>query len=105
MTVFVLLAGIAIAAFVFAALLWSIYRAVTSEGRERLVHLLCALSTIMAMFAITYGSPGHGAFAGASLAVIAAFAFWYDKGWSKLLPVVQILFGIVLIVGLPWAHA
>ena len=100
-----ILGGIAIAAFVFAALLWSIYRAVTTAGHLRMVHLLLAINTILGMQALSFGSPIFGQFVGGGLVVIGTFALWYDDGWSKLLPLVQILFGGVLIVGLPWLIA
>lgn len=96
-----LLGGIALAAFVFAALLWSIYRAVVTNGRKRVVAVLLSLTTLFGMMALTWLWVIPAQIAGGALIVLGLAAIWTDPGWSKLLPLVQAVFGVVLIVGLP----
>ncbi len=100
-----LLGGIALAAFVFAALLWSIYRAVVTEGRMRVVAILLSLTTLFGMATLSWLWVVPAQITGAALIVLGLMAIWTDPGWSKLLPFVQAIFGVVLIVGLPWLVA
>lgn len=99
---FTLLAGIVLAAFIFAALLWSVYRAVVTEGSTRLVAVLLSLNTLIGMGMLTLLEVIPALIAGVGLVILGALAIRNDPGWSKLLPFVQVIFGIVLIVGLPW---
>jgi len=102
---FELLAGIALAAFLFSAFLWSIYRSVMTKGRARQVNIFLGIFTLLGLIAISNTWQILALSAGVPLAILSLVAIWYDKGWSKLLPLVQLLFGIALILGLPWAAA
>ena len=97
-----LFAGTLLALLLFAALLWSSYRAFMTKGGWRLNAGALSLATLGGMLTITYLSPGPGAVAGLVCVVCGLAATWHDPRWSKLLPLVQCLFGLVLITGLPW---
>ncbi|PTX55618.1 hypothetical protein C8N43_0257 [Litoreibacter ponti] len=97
-----LLAGIVIAAAVFAALLWSIYRAATTRGRTRLIAVLLGLSTILGMASISLNQPGIAVMAGGACLIFGLYGVWAEDRWSKLLPFAQAVFGLALIAGLPW---
>lgn len=98
-----LLIGVVLAAFLFAALMWSIYRAVTSSGRARLNATLLSLTTILGMGTVTYSWVDLAMASGSGLVVFGLIAVLKDPGWGKLLPLVQAGFGVALIMGLPWA--
>lgn len=100
--IFQLLIGIVIAAAIFASLLWSIYRGTTTVGMTRSVALLLSFDTVLAMGAISFNSPNLGSFFGGCLVTLGVISIWLDQGWSRLLPLVQVIFGIVLILGLPF---
>lgn len=95
MTVFTLLIGIVIAAAVFAALLWSIYRLVTVKGRLRVNYAILALSTLLVVAAVTWNFAALSMTAGLTCAASGLIAMWADKGWNKLLPFVQVLLGLL----------
>ena len=88
-----LLLGIAIAAAVFAALLWSIYRAVIVTGRLRINYTLLSLSTLLVVTGITWNLTMLTLTSAMSLAVTAVIAIIYEARWSKLLPLVQLVLG------------
>ncbi len=96
------LGGVALAAFLFSALLWSIYRAVVTSGFRRQVAIFLSLNTVFGMIALTMLWQIPAQVAGGGLIALGLIAVWTDPGWSKLLPFIQVLFGAVLIVGLPW---
>lgn len=103
MNVPVLLAGIVIAALLFSALLWSVYRAVTTTGRLRLHAGALAFFTVLGMVSISLNAPGMAILTGAGCAGMGAMGIWSETRWSKLMPLVQLLFGLALIARLPWA--
>lgn len=89
-----LLIGIVLAACLFAALLWSVYRAVTQTGLHRLVQGFLAISTLIVVAAVTWDFHAMLVSGGITCAVMAAIAIWYEPRWSKLLPLVQLLLGL-----------
>lgn len=91
--IFQLLAGIVIAAVVFAALLWSIYRAVQSRGKERAVYVILALSTLLVVTAFSYDLLGLLLTSGFTCLGAALYGIVLDRGLNKLLPFVQLLLG------------
>ncbi|MCY4179662.1 MAG: hypothetical protein OXC60_10525 [Litoreibacter sp.] len=88
-----LLIGIVLAACVFAALLWSIYRTVQTKGNLRLNYALLSISTLTIAAGITYDLLGLMVSAGVTCMGTAIIAIVKDPGWSKLLPVTQLLLG------------
>jgi cytochrome bd-type quinol oxidase subunit 1 len=88
------LIGIVLAACLFAALLWSIYRAVTLTGTPRVVHAFLAISTIIVVCAVTWDFHAMMLSGGITCAVTAFIALWQERRWSKLLPLVQLLLGL-----------
>lgn len=100
-----IMGGIALSAFLFAALLWSIYRAAVTSGKLRINATFLTIYTLLGMVALTYSWVVMAQVTGVLIIITALVAIWTDPGWSKLLPVVQALFGVVLIVGLPWLTA
>lgn len=93
MNMFAILIGIVIAACIFAALLWSIYRAVVTTGRLRTTYIVLALSTLMVVSGITWTLNALLLTASVSLIVTAIIAMIYEARWSKLLPLAQLLLG------------
>lgn len=93
MDIFALLAGIVIAATVFSALLWSIYRSVVTQERQRLNYTLLSLSTLLVVTAITYNLTMLLLMAGITTVGTGLFAIIAEHRWSKLLPLVQIVLG------------
>ena len=88
-----LLIGIVLAACVFAALLWSIYRTVQTKGNLRINYALLSISTIVIALGITYDWLGVLVSAGVTCIGTSLIAIYQDKGWSKLLPFAQLLLG------------
>ncbi|MEM9011786.1 MAG: hypothetical protein AAGE18_11195 [Pseudomonadota bacterium] len=104
MTIFALLAGIVIAVGVFGATLWSFAQILLARGALRWTHGLSLLATIAGMAAITLVSPPAALAAGAALVLSAAVAGWLERRWTRLLPILQIVFGLALATGLPFAE-
>jgi len=96
-----LLFGIVIAAFIFAALLWSLYRAVSGVGMVRVTHAAVVVLIIALMAALTLGwsIPARGL--GAVLIIAGLGAVWNDTSWSRLLPMCAAGFGLAALQGLP----
>ncbi|WP_299303117.1 hypothetical protein [uncultured Litoreibacter sp.] len=90
-----LLIGIIIAAAVFAAFLWSLYRAVMTKGRLRVNYAVMAISTLLVVAGITWNLAALTFAASVSLIVSAAIGVWADQKWSKLLPLVQMVLGVL----------
>lgn len=99
--VFGILTGIVLAACVFAALLWSLYRVTITTRWLRLVYAVLAISTILVAAAITWNLATLTLTAGLTCAVTALVALWVEPRWSKLLPLVQLVLGVMSI----WAGA
>lgn len=99
--VFGILTGIVLAACVFAALLWSLYRITQTTRWLRLVYAVLAVSTILVAAAITWNLATLTLTAGLTCAVTALVALWVEPRWSKLLPFVQLVLGVMSI----WAGA
>jgi len=89
-----LLIGIVLAACLFAALLWSVYRAVTQTGFVRTANVLLAVSTLIVVSAVTWEMHAMLLSGGVTCALTALIAIWQDRRWSKLLPFVQFLLGV-----------
>lgn len=97
MSIYELLAGLVIAACVFAAFLWSIYRAVQTKGKQRAIYTVLMLSTLLVVTAFTYNLAGLLLTSGFTCIGAALFATIYDERWNKLLPFVQMLLGLLAV--------
>jgi len=89
-----LLIGIELAACLFAALLWSLYRAVTQTGMHRTVQAFLAISTLIVVAAVTWDYHAMLVSGGITCTVLAVIALWFEPRWSKLLPLVQLVLGL-----------
>lgn len=94
---FAFLTGIVIAAAVFAALLWSIYRAVIVKGAMRAVYVFLAISTLLVVSGVTWNWPTLIFTSSLTLAVTAIIAIGLETRWSKLLPLVQLALAVLCI--------
>jgi len=103
MTIFTLLAGVALALPLFAALLWSLAQAVRRRGALRIAHVAAGLLTLAAMAALSGEAPAAATAAGALLALAGLAASALERGWNRLLPLVQAIAGGALAAGLPFA--
>lgn len=101
MTFAYILAGILIAATLFASVLWSCAQAFQRSGRLRNTYLALVLLTIGGMAAVSWGLNVEMRILGAALIIFGALAVFYERGSSRFLPLVQLLFGLVLLLGLP----
>lgn len=103
--IFELISGMTIAAGVFAALLWSLYQSVMKRGPLQYAHMAAATLTILGMASISAGSSFFAQILGILLLTAAATATILEVRWNRVLPALQIIFSIVLILGLPFVSA
>ena len=101
MTLIPLLVGILLAATLFASVLWSLAQAFQRRGRLRNYHLALALLTIGGMATVSWALDVEMRLVGIGLLVFGALAVWAERGTSRLLPLIQLLFGLALLLGLP----
>ncbi len=97
-----LLAGITLAALVFAATLWSAYRIYQQPGRTRWVHGALLALTLAGMAALDAVVPVAAQVVGGALIVAAGAGAWVERGSSRLLPLAQGVFGVALLLRLPF---
>ncbi len=101
--IFNILAGILGGAAIFAATLFSIYQAAIHSGRLRFSHLSSALLTVAGAATVSWLLPKIAMIVGILLVVSAAIAAACEHRWNRVFPIFQILFGLALIIGLPFA--
>ena len=101
--IFELMGGIAVAAGVFAAFLWSIYQSVLKRGPLQYAHIATGTLTILGMASISAVSLLLAQILGIALLATATTAAILETRWNRVLPAFQIIFAIVLILGLPFA--
>ncbi|MSU88980.1 hypothetical protein GE300_04990 [Rhodobacteraceae bacterium 2CG4] len=97
-----LLIGILVAAGIFAATLFSAVQIYRAAGRLRLAHAAAAALTLAAMACLSLGWWGAAQAAGALLCLAALAALALERGWNRLLPAFQLLFGAALLARLPF---
>lgn len=93
----VVLAGIVLAALVFAALLWAIYRSVVTTGRKRIAYVVLTISTVLVALAATYDLVGLLFSSGFTCLASALLATLYEPRWNKILPLIQVILGVLAI--------
>jgi len=98
----VLMAGILLAAFIFGATLYALVQAIRTKRSQRLANIVLIFGTLGGMSSIQYLNPTLAVFAGGLLAISAVVATWHEAGVSKLLPIILGLFGVILMLGLPF---
>lgn len=96
------LAGIALAASLFAALIFSVGRAAGSTGRLRVLHLLVAGLIIAGMPAVSLAAPGPARLVALLLAPAAALLVGFERGFNRVLPLAPLFFAVALFTGLPF---
>ena len=101
MTIITLLAGILVAAILFASVLWSFAQAFQRRGQIRVTYLALMALTVLGMATVTYRLDIPMRVAGVALIVAGALAIREETGSSRLLPMIQLLFGLALLLGLP----
>lgn len=105
MTIFYLLIGILLAALVFGALMWSVVQAVRGTGNQRMNYGILAAATLGGMLALTYDLGITARMIGGLLIYFGGVAFVAEQGSARALPLVQIILGLCLLVGLTSAIA
>ena len=100
MTVFTLLLAILLAAFVFAATLFSAAQVYLCWSRRALSmsHALSVLATFAGMAALHIGSGTLSITAGLPLLASSGTAFYLERRWNRLLPPFQFTFAVVLLM-------
>ena len=101
--IFQFMGGILVAAGVFASLLWSFYQTAMTRGRLQWAHGMAAAFTLAGMASLSFVSPILAMVFGVALAIAAIAALLYEQRWNRLLPLFQVVFAIVLILGLPFS--
>ena len=100
MTMVTLLTGAILAFSRFTALLWSARQLVAETGRLRKAHGALAGLLIAAMGALTLEWTLAIRVVGGLLAVAALAATLLEAGWTRLIPVFPLLFGLAMAAGL-----
>ncbi len=100
-----ILAGIVLAAALFAALIFSVGRAAATAGRLRLLHLATALLILAGVATISLTAPGAAMLVAALLAPAALALSLSEHGGNRVLPLAPLLFAVALFMGLPFAGA
>lgn len=104
MTFVYILAGILVAATLFASVLWSFAQAFLRKGWLRNAYMALVLLTVGGMATVSWGLNAEMRLAGAGLLLLGGYAAFAERGTSRLLPLVQALFGLVLLLGLPFRY-
>jgi hypothetical protein len=99
----ILLAGVALAAPLFAAMLWSAAQALRHPGARRVAHLVAIAATFAVMAFLTWEFALPARAAGVILALAGLRLLFMEEGWTRLLPLVQLAAGAVVAAGLPFA--
>lgn len=94
-----ILLGIIIAALIFCAFLWQVYRAVTTTGLIRWNAVGLVLATLAVMASTNLDSITLVVTSGAGCILFAPIAIWADPRWSKVLPLVQLTLGFATLYG------
>jgi hypothetical protein len=105
MSLLALASGVVLAALVFAALVWSGWRAASGAGWARRGHGAVAVLILSGAVALTWEWPAAAQAAGAGLVVAGLLALWHERGWARALVAVAIGFGALLASGLLLAPA
>ena len=100
--IFELMGGIAVAAGVFAALLWSIYQSILKRGHLQYAHIAAATLTLLGMATISAVSVLGAQVIGTLLLIADIIAGVLETRWNRVLPLMQSIFAITLILGLPF---
>ncbi|MEM9048877.1 MAG: hypothetical protein AAGC92_09170 [Pseudomonadota bacterium] len=98
-----LLGGIAIAAGVFSAFLWSAYQIVMARGSLRFCHAALVVLTVAGMASLQAAEANLAGLVGAGLLAAALAGIVLETRWSRLLPALQAVFGVALFIGLPFS--
>jgi hypothetical protein len=91
-----LLGGAVLGVLIFSALIWSIYRAVVTNGFLRINAIVLTLGTLLGMAGLTYQNPIFIMIAAPACLLFGLAQMMTDPRWSKLLPLMQFLLGFVL---------
>jgi len=102
MTIFELMGGILIGFGTFGAMFWSGWRAISAPGIRRWLYLGAVAFTLLGMASISLMSPPLAIVAGGALAFCALSLIWTERGAERVLPLFQIVFGVLLVVGAPF---
>ena len=97
------LIGIGLAVFVFASGLWAVYRAVLTSGVVRWINVALVALIVGTMGALTLEAWLASQAFGAGLALISLAAVVAEVGWSRLLPGIAAVFGLIVASGLPFS--
>ena len=92
-----ILTSIAVSALIFCALLWQIYRAVTTKGLIRWNAIGLCVGTLAFMAAIPLKSDVLFLVGTCLNLLCAPLAILKDPRWSKLLPMVQLAMALTII--------
>lgn len=103
MTIFTLMAGVMIAAFLFASLLWSVHGAFTIAGKARISYICLSIFILLAMAVVSLDLPIVSRLTALPLIASAIAVGVASTGWSRMLVLPPLAFAAILIAGLPFS--
>ncbi len=102
MTIMTLLAGIVMAALVFAAFFWSAAQLFQARGMLRAMHGATIVGILLGALALSNLWVALAPVIGVYLAIVGMAAATLEHRWSRLLPLFAVAFAVALILGLPF---
>ncbi|MEP5758956.1 MAG: hypothetical protein ABJ327_06530 [Litoreibacter sp.] len=92
-----LLIGVIGGVLIFAALQWSIYRAVVTHGYLRINAIVLSFATLIGMAGVSYSITPLVLIAAPACILFSLAQMMTDPRWSKLLPLVQFILGFIFV--------
>lgn len=102
MTVFTLLAGVLIAATLFASLLWGVERMFSVRGKDRISYACMTVLILAIMAALSLEHMLLARILSLPLVLAALVVAARAERWSRLLALPPLALGTILIAGLPF---
>ncbi|MEM9228876.1 MAG: hypothetical protein AAGB10_04645 [Pseudomonadota bacterium] len=100
--IFQLFVGIIIAAGVFAATFFAAAQTFRQAGPLRAAQAAAVILTIATMASLSLGFWTASQLFGGALALAAAAALIWERGWNRLLPLFHLAFAVAAALGLPY---
>ncbi|MEO0763325.1 MAG: hypothetical protein AAFZ09_16235 [Pseudomonadota bacterium] len=96
----ILVVAIFSALFVFIATMYSLAQFILNEGRERWTHLAIMLVVLAIFASLELRSVVGARLLALPLFCLTLWAMWIEERWFKVFPLLQMMFAIVLLLGL-----
>lgn len=100
MTSILMIVGVFAGIAVCMATLYSLAQAMMQEGARRWAHLAFVIAMLAVMGMLLEREVGLARMLAWPLLAVGLWAFWVERGWYRLFPLMVQLFAAVLIAGL-----